>query len=161
MGDIAINLFDEQTPLMVLNFAHLARGSKEYYQANANGLESGPFYNNSSFHCVMEGYFIQGGCPTNDGLGHAGFFFDGFELNRNLMFDRPFRVAYANWGPDKNSSQFIITVKEMMHLNPIHPIFGEVADSISKKIVMDINSVPAAGGKPIQPVTIDYIEHFA
>lgn len=163
-GDIAVHLFDEKTPLMVLNFAYLATGDKKYYRPNPNGELNGPFYDGSSFHCVMKDYFIQGGCPENNGKGHAGFFFDneGVSGQDDLTFDEPFRVAMANWGPDKNSSQFIITVRAMPHLYGTNPIFGEVVDPIACKTVLDISNSPTnALARPIPPVVINNIEIIA
>ena len=49
-GDIAVTLFPNHAPKTVANFTGLADGSKDYSSANANGGDSGPFYDGSVFH---------------------------------------------------------------------------------------------------------------
>eukprot|EP01046_Picozoa_sp_COSAG06_P117739 COSAG06_NODE_64840_length_258_cov_0.968553_1_plen_77_part_01 len=60
-GEINLNLFDQDTPLTVANFVHLA--------------EKG-FYDGLKFHRVIDDFMIQGGCPQGTGTGGPGYTFE-------------------------------------------------------------------------------------
>src|SRR5690606_19483779 len=106
-GDIRLVLFPDHAPETVANFVGLAEGTKEYTQPNAKGERSGPFYDGSIFHRVIDGFMIQGGDPTGTGRGGPGYKF-GDEFHPELQFDRPYLLAMANAGPGTNGSQFFI-----------------------------------------------------
>src|SRR5881394_824378 len=133
-GDIHLNLFPDHAPKTVANFVGLAEGTKEYTQPNAQGTTSGPFYDGSIFHRVIEGFMLQGGDRTGTGRGGPGYQFAD-EFHPELQFDRPYLLAMANAGPGTNGSQFFITVGATNWLNRKHTIFGEVADDDSRKVV--------------------------
>jgi len=59
-GDINLNLFHEETKLTVSNFANLSQRG---------------FYNNLTFHRVIDNFMIQGGCPIGTGTGDPGYQF--------------------------------------------------------------------------------------
>src|SRR5690606_36633206 len=85
------------------------------------------YYNNTTFHRVIEEFMAQGGDPTGTGSGGPGYQF-GDEFVGFLHFDRPGWLAMANAGPGTNGSQFFITTVPTPHLNNRHTIFGEVLD---------------------------------
>lgn len=58
-GDMKAELYTEETPGTVANFVELA---------NHN------FYDGLTFHRVIPGFVIQGGCPRGDGTGGSQFF---------------------------------------------------------------------------------------
>ncbi len=58
MGDIEIELFDNDMPITAGNFKKL--------------VEKG-FYNNTIFHRVIADFMIQGGDPTGTGMGGPGY----------------------------------------------------------------------------------------
>jgi Peptidyl-prolyl cis-trans isomerase (rotamase) - cyclophilin family len=92
-GTIKLKLFYEQTPITVSNFINLAiRG----------------YYNNLSFHRVIDNFMIQGGCPLGTGTGGPGYNFQD-EFNDNLKHNKPGVLSMANSGPGTNGSQFFIT----------------------------------------------------
>jgi peptidyl-prolyl cis-trans isomerase A (cyclophilin A) len=97
-GDIRVTLFPHHAPKTVANFVGLAEGSKEYSRNNAQGGASGPFYDGSLFHRVIDGFMIQGGDPTGTGRGGPGYTF-GDETHPELQFNRPYLLAMANAGP--------------------------------------------------------------
>ena len=132
-GDIKIALFGNHAPKTVANFVGLAQGTKEYSTQNATGGASGPFYDGSVFHRIIDGFMIQGGDPTGTGRGGPGYKFAD-EFHPELQFDRPYLLAMANAGPGTNGSQFFITVGKTPHLNRKHTIFGEVVDPESQKV---------------------------
>ncbi|MFT3901490.1 MAG: peptidylprolyl isomerase [Gordonia sp. (in: high G+C Gram-positive bacteria)] len=157
-GDIAVTLFPNHAPKTVANFTGLADGSKEYSTKNAKGGDSGPFYDGSVFHRVIDGFMIQGGDPTGTGRGGPGYKFED-EFHPELTFAKPYLLAMANAGPGTNGSQFFITVGPTPHLNRMHTIFGEVADEESRKVVDAIATTPTGpGDRPRDEVVIESIE---
>lgn len=109
-GPIYVDLYEEDTPVTVNNFVFLA-------QAN--------YYNNTTFHRVLEDFMAQGGDPTGTGTGGPGYTFQD-EIVGNLTFDREGLLAMANSGPATNGSQFFITFEPTPWLDGLHTIFGEV-----------------------------------
>ena len=120
-GDISIDLFNEHAPNTVDNFVGLAGGTKEYTDAETGEKKTGNFYDGLTFHRVIDGFMIQGGCPRGDGRGGPGYTFKD-EFHPELQFDRPYLLAMANAGPGTNGSQFFITLGATPHLNRRHTI---------------------------------------
>jgi peptidyl-prolyl cis-trans isomerase A (cyclophilin A) len=137
LGDIAIELFEDQAPKTVANFVGLATGTKEYTDPASGARTTGNFYDGVVFHRVIDGFMIQGGDPEGTGRGGPGYTFAD-EFHPELSFDRPYLLAMANAGPGTNGSQFFITVTKTPHLNRKHTIFGEVTDAASQKVVDSI-----------------------
>lgn len=111
-GDIKVQLFADRAPVTVNNFVFLARQG---------------FYDNTTFHRVLDGFMAQGGDPTGTGSGGPGYQFED-EFFPGLVFDRPGLLAMANAGPGTNGSQFFITFAATEWLNGGHTIFGEVIE---------------------------------
>ena len=156
-GDIAIELFDTKAPKTVANFVGLATGTKEYTDVETGQKTTGNYYDGLTFHRVIDGFMIQGGCPRGDGRGGPGYTFAD-EFHPDLSFDRPYLLAMANAGPGANGSQFFITVTQTPHLNRRHTIFGEVTDEASKKVVDAIATTPTGRGDvPRDPVVINSV----
>ena len=157
-GDIVITLFDDQAPKTVANFVGLATGEKEYRDPATGQATTGRFYDGLTFHRVISGFMIQGGCPLGRGTGGPGYQF-GDEFHPELLFDRPYLLAMANAGPGTNGSQFFITVTQTPHLNFRHTIFGEVADADSRAVVDAIAAVRTdRGDRPVEPVVIESVD---
>ncbi|MFV0461534.1 MAG: peptidylprolyl isomerase [Actinomycetales bacterium] len=163
LGDIRIELFPNQAPKTVRNFTGLATGSQEWTHPGTREKKTDtPFYDGLTFHRVIDGFMIQGGCPLGTGTGGPGYEFDD-EVTTELVFDRPYLLAMANagkrFGKGTNGSQFFITVGPTPHLNLKHTIFGEVADDASRAVVDKIASVRVgASDRPVEPVTITGID---
>jgi peptidyl-prolyl cis-trans isomerase A (cyclophilin A) len=156
-GGIRLTLFPTHAPKTVANFEGLAEGTKEYSQRNAQGELTGPFYDGSLFHRVIDGFMIQGGDPTGTGRGGPGYTF-GDETHPELQFNRPYLLAMANSGPNTNGSQFFITVSPTTWLNFKHTIFGEVADQESRSVVDTIARVATVSGdRPVKNVVIERV----
>jgi peptidyl-prolyl cis-trans isomerase A (cyclophilin A) len=157
-GDIVIELFDDQAPKTVANFVGLATGTKEYSDPETGQPTKGHFYDGLTFHRVIDGFMIQGGCPRGDGRGGPGYQFAD-EFHPDLRFDRPYLLAMANAGPGTNGSQFFITTTKTPHLNLKHTIFGQVTDPASRQVVDQIGLTPTGpGDRPRQPVVIESVE---
>jgi peptidyl-prolyl cis-trans isomerase A (cyclophilin A) len=157
-GDIVLNLFENQAPRTVANFAGLATGTQEYTDHRTGETTTGHFYDGLTFHRVINGFMIQGGCPLGSGTGGPGYTFAD-EFHPELSFDRPYLLAMANAGPGTNGSQFFITVGPTPHLNRRHTIFGEVADQQSRNVVDEIARVRTGrNDRPVEPVVINSVE---
>ena len=157
-GDVVIDLYGNHAPKTVENFVGLATGEKDYSSENAQGKKSGPFYDGSIFHRIIDGFMIQGGDPTGTGRGGPGYQFAD-EFHPELRFDRAYLLAMANAGPGTNGSQFFITVGPTPHLNNAHTIFGEVTDEASRKVVDEIAQVRTGSmDRPVEDVVIESVE---
>ncbi len=121
-GDIAVTLFPDQAPLTVLSFVNLSKRG---------------FYDNLTFHRVIRGFVIQGGCPLGTGTGGPGYRFKD-EFSPDLRHNKPGILSMANAGPNTNGSQFFITHVPTPHLDDRHSVFGEVKDSKDQEIVDSI-----------------------
>ncbi len=158
MGTIEFELFEDKTPITVDNFVGLATGTKEWVDPRTLQKVKKPFYNGLTFHRVIPGFMIQGGCPLGTGTGGPGYKFKD-EIVPDLKFDRPGRVAMANAGPNTNGSQFFITEKETPWLNGRHTIFGQVTKGMD--VVHKIANVERdSRDKPLKPVIIEKVEIF-
>lgn len=157
-GDIVIDLFADHAPKTVANFVGLATGTKEYKDPQTGASTTGNFYDGLTFHRVIPGFMIQGGCPLGTGTGGPGYTF-GDEIHPELAFSKPYLLAMANAGPGTNGSQFFVTVDATPWLNRKHTIFGEVADDASKKVVDEIANVRTGRmDRPVEPVVITSVE---
>jgi peptidyl-prolyl cis-trans isomerase A (cyclophilin A) len=157
-GDIVLNLFGDQAPKTVDNFVGLASGTKEYTDPETGAKTTGKFYDGLTFHRIMDGFMIQGGCPLGTGTGGPGYKFAD-EFHPELMFSKPYLLAMANAGPGTNGSQFFITLGPTPHLNRRHTIFGEVADQASRDVVDEIGHVRTGfNDKPTKPVVIESVD---
>ena len=155
-GDITLNLFPDQAPATVENFVGLAEGTRDY-QDDA-GRSGERYYDGLTFHRVIDGFMIQGGCPLGSGTGGPGYTFKD-EFHPELAFTKPYLLAMANAGPGTNGSQFFITVGATPWLNRKHTIFGEVADQASRDVVDAIAATPTgAMDRPVEPVVIESVE---
>jgi len=156
-GDITIELFENQAPITVANFVGLANGTKEYTDT-AGQRTTGRYYDGLTFHRIIDGFMIQGGCPEGTGRGGPGYDFAD-EFHPDLVFDRPYLLAMANAGPGTNGSQFFITVRPTAHLTRKHTIFGEVLDEESQQVVDAIATVPTGrNDAPVNPVIMESVE---
>ena len=155
-GDVVVNLFPDHAPMTVENFVGLAEGTKDY--SADGGRSSGPYYDGLTFHRVIDGFMIQGGCPLGSGTGGPGYTFKD-EFHPELAFTKPYLLAMANAGPGTNGSQFFVTVQPTTWLTGKHTIFGEVADQDSRDVV-DAIATAATGpmDRPQEPIVINSVE---
>ena len=153
-GDIVVTLFPNHAPATVDNFTGLAEGTKEWTDPSTGQTSTERFYDGLTFHRVIDGFMIQGGCPRGDGRGGPGYQFKD-EFHPELQFSKPYLLAMANAGPGTNGSQFFITVGPTPHLNMRHTIFGEVADADSRAVVDSIGQTKTGrGDRPVSDITI-------
>ncbi|HZN76588.1 MAG TPA: peptidylprolyl isomerase [Micromonosporaceae bacterium] len=157
-GPIRVELFPNHAPKTVRNFVELAEGTRDYVDPRTGQPGSGPYYNGTIFHRVIDNFMIQGGDPTGTGRGGPGYQFED-EIHPELTFDRPYLLAMANAGPRTNGSQFFITTAATTWLNGKHTIFGTVADDASQKVVDAIGTTQTRpGDRPVNDIVIERVE---
>lgn len=148
LGSFEAELYAKECPETVWNFINLAEGRQETSR-------EGNFYDGLSFHRVIEGFVIQGGCPQGTGTGGPGYQFKD-EFDPSLRHAGEGILSMANAGPNTNGSQFFVTLGPTPHLDDRHSVFGKVIKGID--VVNKIGSVKtAAGDQPTEPVVINKV----
>lgn len=116
---IKVELYPDVAPNTVNNFISLAN----------NG-----FYDGLTFHRVIYGFMIQGGCPEGTGMGGPGYSIKGeFAANG---FDNQLKhtagvISMArSMMPDSVGSQFFIMHKDAPHLDGQYAAFGKVVEGM-------------------------------
>ena len=154
MGRITCQFFQRQAPKAVANFIGLAQGTIDWTDPTTKKKQHHkPYYDNTIFHRVIPEFMIQGGDVTGTGMGDPGFAFDD-EVDPNLNFDQPGRLAMANSGPNTNGSQFFITEQAYDSLNGHYTLFGQ-CDESSVLVVKTIARVERdSNDKPLSQVVL-------
>jgi peptidyl-prolyl cis-trans isomerase B (cyclophilin B) len=161
MGPIHLRLFAEDALGTSLHYARLiAAGAK----AQGIGKVRQPFYRGLTFHRVIAGFMIQGGCPLGTGTADAGYSIpaefakpgaDGLIPER--LRHVPGRLSMARTSHnDSAGTQFFICTATPTHLDGKYTCFGEVTRGLD--VAMTIAEVDAdQSNKPKSDVTIDNI----
>jgi peptidyl-prolyl cis-trans isomerase B (cyclophilin B) len=121
-GDIRLTLYNKECPVTCANFVNL--------------IEHG-YYDNLSFHRVINDFMVQGGCPLGSGTGGPGYQFED-EVNTGLKHDQGGILSMANAGPGTNGSQFFITHNATPWLDGNHTVFGKIVDETDLAVVNSI-----------------------
>lgn len=112
-------LYPEIAPITVENFEKLA-GEK--------------FYDGLTFHRVIPGFMIQGGCPRGTGTSGPGYQIKGeFAANgvaNDLKHERGVLSMARAMDPDSAGSQFFIMVADAPHLDGQYAAFGKVTEGM-------------------------------
>lgn len=145
-GIVVAELYPEQAPNTVNNFIELS--------------EKG-FYNNLTFHRVIDDFVIQGGDPSGDGTGGPGysikgeFATNGFNDNTISHTDGVLSMA-RSIDNDSAGSQFFIVTGDAKYLDGQYAGFGKVVEGMD--IVEQIEKLETdASDKPTKDVVIDSI----
>ena len=150
-GTITVELDEDTAPITVTNFVNLAKDG---------------FYDNLTFHRIMDGFMIQGGDPNGDGTGGADQTIKGeFSSNgvENEISHTRGTISMARaQDPDSASSQFFIVQEDSDYLDGNYAAFGhvtsgmEIVDQICKDVpVEDDNGTVKAENQPvIEKITI-------
>ena len=142
-GDIKAELYPDIAPIPVENFVKLAGSG---------------FYNGLTFHRVIPGFMIQGGCPKGNGTGGPGYTIKGeFSANgvkNDLRHTRGVLSMARAMDPDSAGSQFFIMHEDAPHLDGQYAAFGKVIEGIEE--VDRIASVRTDYmDMPLEPVVIE------
>jgi cyclophilin family peptidyl-prolyl cis-trans isomerase len=158
VGKMTCTLFPDKAPIGVANFVGLATGTKDWKTAKGATKHGVPLYDGTIFHRVIPDFMIQGGDPAGTGSGPDPVAKFKNEVSSDLLFDRPGRLAYANAGPNTNSSQFFITEVATPHLNGNYTLFGQ-CDEATVTLVKQIARMTKdpSNDRPFRPVKITHI----
>lgn len=142
---IKLELCPEKAPITVANFEKL--------------IGEG-FYNGLTFHRIISGFMIQGGCPKGDGTGGPEERIKGEFLANGVPNDiKHVRgvISMARSGnPNSAGSQFFIVHKDAPHLDGQYAAFGKVVEGI--ETVDEIAETETGyGDRPLKPVVIKKI----
>ena len=145
MGTIKVELDEQAAPLTVQNFVEL--------------VEEG-FYNGLTFHRVIAGFMIQGGCPLGNGTGGPGHTIKGeFEANgwkNPIKHERGVISMARAVDPDSAGSQFFIMHEDAPHLDGQYAAFGKVIEGM--EVVDEIaNSLTDYSDRPYQDVIMEKV----
>lgn len=155
-GNFTVKLYDKLAPKTVANFVGLAEGTKEWTDPRSGKKVKKPFYDGLTFHRIIDGFMIQGGCPLGTGTGDPGYKFAD-EFSPQARHSKAGILSMANSGPNTNGSQFFITLGPTGHLDNKHSVFGEVSEGLD--VVQKIGKVKTGfQDKPVNPVVIKHIE---
>jgi cyclophilin family peptidyl-prolyl cis-trans isomerase len=120
---------------------------------NMVALAESGFYDGVTFHRVIKGFMIQGGCPQGTGTGGPGYTIPA-EFNGTPHEPGVLSMARTN-DPNSAGSQFFICLEKVPHLDRQSPAFGKTADAESLAVVKAIGEVRTGGSdRPVEPVTI-------
>ena len=118
-GTIKAELYPEIAPNTVNNFISL--------------IEKG-YYDGLTFHRVIPGFMIQGGCPQGTGTGGPGYTikgeFAGNNFANDLKHDRGVLSMARTMAPNSAGSQFFIMHDVAPHLDGQYAAFGKVIEGI-------------------------------
>lgn len=145
-GTIEVELYKDVAPITVDNFIKLVNKG---------------FYNGLTFHRIIKGFMIQGGCPKGNGTGGPGYSIKGEFLangvNNPLKHTRGVISMARAMDPDSAGSQFFIMHKDAPHLDGQYAAFGKVVSGI--EVVDAITSVPTNFyDMPLEKVVIKQIK---
>ncbi len=138
-GKITLDLFPDVAPGHVQNLVALAKIG---------------YYDGLSFHRVISGFMIQGGCPEGTGTGGPGY---TIKAEFNPTKHEPGVVSMARTAdPNSAGSQFFICLERVPHLDNQYTAFGKTADAEGLAVVKKIGAVKTgAQDRPVTPVTIN------
>ena len=134
-------LYPEKAPNTVNNFIALANSG---------------YYDGLTFHRVIPGFMIQGGCADGTGMGGPGYSIrgefsgNGFEKN-DIKHTLGVLSMARSMSPDSAGSQFFIMVDAAPHLDGQYAAFGRITEN--EAAAVEISRVPRSmmNDKPKQP----------
>ena len=102
--------------------------------SNFIALVKSGFYDGLTFHRVIPGFMIQGGCPQGTGTGGPGYSIRGeFAANgfaNDLAHTRGVLSMARAMNPNSAGSQFFIMVADAPHLDGGYAAFGKVVEGM-------------------------------
>ncbi len=144
-GVIDLELDAQAAPIAVENFLKLVKDG---------------FYDGLTFHRIIPGFMIQGGCPDGTGMGGPGWHIKG-EFARNgvpnpIKHTRGVISMARAMDPNSAGSQFFIMHEDAPHLDGGYAAFGhvvagmDVVDRIAE-VATDYND------RPLTPVVMESV----
>ncbi len=132
-GTMKVEFYEKDAPGTVKNFCDLAKKG---------------FYDGLTFHRVIPGFVVQGGCPNGTGAGGPGYTIK-CELDGENQFHDKGVLSMAHAGKDTGGSQFFVVISraQTAHLDRKHTCFGKVVEGLD--IIEQIK-----GGDAIEKIII-------
>ncbi len=138
-GKIKLELYPDVAPLHCKNIIALSKAG---------------FYDGLTFHRIIEGFVIQGGCPHGTGTGGPGYNVKA-EFNPRLHEEGVLSMARAQ-DPNSAGSQFFLCLGRLPSLDRQYTVFGKTADAESLAVVKKIGaSETDRQDRPVETVTIN------
>lgn len=139
---IKVELYPEIAPNTVANFISLVKKG---------------FYDGLTFHRVIRGFMIQGGCPQGTGTGGPGYHikgeFSGNGVQNNLKHTKGVISMARAMDPNSAGSQFFIMHEDSPHLDGQYAAFGKVVEGMDAvDYIATVRTNPM--DKPLTPVVI-------
>ena len=140
-------LYPDKAPNTVNNFISLANKG---------------FYDGLTFHRVIPGFMIQGGCPQGTGMGGPGYEINGeFSANGFRQNDLQHTLGVLSMArtmaPNSAGSQFFVMVAPAPHLDGQYAAFGQITEGTD--VAVDISRVQRnmMNDKPKKPVVMQSV----
>ena len=144
-GIMSGELYPEIAPISVENFEKLAKDG---------------FYDGLTFHRVIPGFMIQGGCPKGNGTGGPGWTITGeFKANgveNDLKHTRGVLSMARAMDPNSAGSQFFIMVADAPHLDGQYAAFGKVTEGLDTADYI-VSARTDWNDRPVEPIIIKSI----
>ena len=139
---IRVELDAGAAPITVANFEKLVREG---------------FYDGLTFHRIIPGFMIQGGCPEGTGMGGPGYGIKGEfasnGVNNPIRHTRGVISMARSSMPNSAGSQFFIMHADAPHLDGDYAAFGHVVSGMD--VVDEIAATPTDWrDKPTTPVVM-------
>jgi peptidyl-prolyl cis-trans isomerase A (cyclophilin A) len=122
LGNIEVELFQDEAPKTVANFIGLAEGTKEFKDSKTGKKVKRPFYDGLIFHRVIKNFMIQGGCPLGNGRGGPGYTFAD-EIDAKALGLDKIKAIDPHKGPNP---YLMIRSKEEYQRNILMPLFRKM-----------------------------------
>ena len=114
-----ITLYANDAPITCENFEKLVKKK---------------FYDGLTFHRIIDGFMIQGGCPDGTGMGGPGYSIKGEFSQNGFKNDLKHTEGVLSMAramhPDSAGSQFFIMHKTSPHLDGSYAAFGKVIEGM-------------------------------
>ena len=121
---IDLELDESAAPITVANFEKLVREG---------------FYDGLTFHRIIPGFMIQGGCPEGTGMGGPGYGIKGEfasnGVNNPIRHTRGVISMARSSMPNSAGSQFYFCLGAQHFLDPNYTVFGDCMDAESIEVV--------------------------
>ncbi len=140
-GKLTFDLCYDEAPLNVESFLELAGSG---------------FYDGKTFHKIVTGMAIQGGCPLGNGRGKRP---DGklipAEFNATPFVAGTLAMARKGDDPDSASCQFFIALDRLPELDGKYTVIGQARDEESMRTLKQLGEIPTNRNYlPLSPVLI-------
>ena len=151
-GDVMkAELYPEIAPITVENFVNLVKDG---------------FYDGLTFHRIINGFMIQGGCPEGIGIGGPGHRIKGeFRANgfqNDLKHTKGVISMARSQHNDSAGSQFFLMVADAPHLDGQYAGFGAVIEGLENaleiaRVDRDHRDMPRVD-QIMEKVTVEHAE---